>query len=78
MSLAVMMTSNVPALACYTAQLGDVPGGWSWLLQACEIGNAATIKALAKEEPSLTVLWEQSFCAVSRKGPVEWTVGLQP
>ncbi len=47
-------------LACSNAQLGDVAGAWTWLERAFEIGDAAIIKPLAAEEPSLKPLLEKS------------------
>jgi tetratricopeptide (TPR) repeat protein len=40
-------------LACYSAQLGDVPGAWNWLDRAIEIGDVEQIKVEALAEPAL-------------------------
>jgi len=47
-------------LACYNAQSGDVAGAWNWLERAFELGDAAIIKPLAANEPSLKPLLERS------------------
>jgi Flp pilus assembly protein TadD len=47
-------------LACCAAQWGDVAGAWNWLERAVELGDAAVIRSLAAEEPSLKQLWERS------------------
>ncbi|HEY0456344.1 MAG TPA: tetratricopeptide repeat protein [Verrucomicrobiae bacterium] len=44
-------------LACYQAELGDIPGAWNWLDRAIEIGDVELIKTEALAEPALERLW---------------------
>lgn len=46
-------------LACYAAQLGDLPGARGWLAKACVLGHAPAIKKMALNDPDLEALWPE-------------------
>lgn len=46
-------------LACYQAQLGDLPSARSWLERASSAGNAAQVRILALKDPDLAPLWPE-------------------
>lgn len=45
-------------LACYTAQLGDLPAAREWLAKAFKLGDAKALRKEAKKDPDLAPLWE--------------------
>ncbi|HUR44976.1 MAG TPA: hypothetical protein VMZ27_03790 [Candidatus Saccharimonadales bacterium] len=45
--------------ACHCSQLGDIPGAWSWLDRAIQIGDVEQIKIEALAEPALETLWSR-------------------
>lgn len=46
-------------LACYAAQLGQLPEARDWLAQAFRLGNVKKIKEQAMSDPDLAPLWNQ-------------------
>lgn len=47
-------------LACYAAQLGDLPTARKWLERAYKLGDARTLRQEAKRDPDLAPLWEEA------------------
>lgn len=44
-------------LACYAAQLGDLPQARTWLAKALKVGDRATLDREARRDPDLAPLW---------------------
>ena len=45
-------------LACYAAQLGDLPGAREWLAKSFKVGDEVALRREALEDPDLAPLWQ--------------------